>query len=130
MARSSSRATSRSYGIGQRATLPGATYSPVKLTSLVGPLTQTTLPEVLIHDRRLFHPDKPVRETRVISRNSRQQRFALSPALRYLWSDPSRKLAVCARRKIRREVLHALKKAGGNSGRAKKRYTAYSKVKC
>lgn len=46
----------------------------------------------------------------------------------FSFSSPSR-VIICIRRKIRKEVLHALKKSG-KSGQRNPRRTAYSNIRC
>lgn len=99
-------------------------------------LSPTSLRE--LEDRRLFSPDKSVRGPASIRR---QQARLTQPVRRA--KNPHRpsplhalpafhmpeRVALCVRRKIRKEVLHAFKVAG-KSGLKKPRRNFWSKVKC
>lgn len=138
--RSSSRrrrvayAYSRHYNANRR--LPTTFSSPRSITYPgTGYLIQT-------EDRRTFHPEGSARPAR-----SRFQSFhrleVTSPRLdpwRDYFSTPrslpttvafksAPNVLVCVRRKIRKEVLHAIKKAGRRGQKAPRR-SAYSDIQC
>ena len=78
-------------------------------------------------DRRRYHPDavKPAGATK---RNA--SRLVARGPYKVAFAIPSR-VAVCARRKIRREVLHAYRIAGSSgSGHRKRRRNFWSDVRC
>lgn len=97
-------------------------------------------PETLreLEDRRLYNPTKTVSPPRSIRRD--QARLTLPvrrankphrpPALFHqpAFAIPDR-VAICVRRKVRKEVLHA-KKVAGKSGLRKPRRNFWSKVQC
>lgn len=141
MAKSNSRRRVTNVNANRR--LP---FSPSP--SVVSPSFPTSLR--LYEDRRNWHPD-PVAPARsfsqsrhrltVVDRTPRQNskknfldRFA------HLRSFPSQtkaaiafqapeKVLVCVRRQMRKEVLHARKKAG-KRGQRKPRFNAYSRISC
>lgn len=91
-----------------------------------------------IEDRRRFHPEGVVRAARRV--DSGRARFRIvgstdfaAPEARSVpfgigFREPKRVL-VCIRRKIRREVLHAFRVAG-RRGLNGPRYSEFSKVRC
>lgn len=96
-------------------------------------------------DRRLWHPEDPISPARSFTTSRHRLSLVDSPS-RYQYSlkknyrnlnqtkarisfvDPHRVL-VCVRRKVRKEVMHALRHAG-RSGQRKPRRNAYSSVSC
>lgn len=98
-----------------------------------------TLSEV--EDQRYFHPeqdDRPLRSSRRSSvtpkslpaRGPRAARAKLYSPVNLVMGFPApRTVAVCIRRKVRDEVLHALKKTGRGSGRPR-RYNRNSTIRC
>lgn len=86
-----------------------------------------------VEDRRQYHPaghHRPASSPRkAVAPSSIDARSAMSPGhpLR-VFNAPSH-VAICVRRKVRDEVLHALGKTGKGSGRPRRR-TQWSKVKC
>lgn len=103
-----------------------------------------------LEDRRTYHPEGPFRPARGFF--SPRSRLVASPypkprpmprnkdrfgRLRDSWKsvpayvafEVPRQVAICVRRKIRREVMHAFKKAG-KRGQKRKRLNWYSKVRC
>lgn len=100
-----------------------------------------------IEDRRRFHPDRQFAPAR--DRNTRRARIVAASLLGSALSfqDPtirsgsipgtrsapaagySGKVAICVRRKTRREVLFARGKGGGGAKRSRRR-NYYSEVKC
>jgi len=110
-------------------TLPRPTIRPLALLTIS---TSETLNSILpqLEDRRLYSPDYRVRAPGSVQRkNARLVQDQKDPTLRrYMFADPS-KVAMCIRRKVRREVLHALKVAGGK-GIKKYRRNFWSNVGC
>lgn len=98
-----------------------------------------------VEDRRQWHPDglnRPAaafrnQRHRLIyaeSTDARRRRNAakkgsLYPSPRIGFADPH-KILICARRQIRKQVLHALRKVGKGIGRKKPKFNQYSKVGC
>lgn len=92
-----------------------------------------------IEDRRQYHPLNVFRPARTVygspvgplkvARPGRETkaRFRLPVGIRF---DVPAKVAVCVRRKRRKEVLHALKKVGKGSGGGKRRRNFWSGVQC
>lgn len=103
-----------------------------------------------VEDRRMYHPEGRFAPAKALNgpryrvgvveqpkprkTSLNRDRFA---SLRNLWStvpsrigflEPSR-VMICVRRKIREEVLHALRKTG-RSGQKKPRFTEYSQISC
>lgn len=108
---------------------------PLVQTSLVVPVSR---PSVLTpqSDRRLYHPNKfmvhalPRAAAQLVPdrRGNAIRAQNLSPRL--MFNTPAR-VALCVRRKMRREVLHALKltrKSGKGGGRRHR--NAWSQIKC
>lgn len=92
-----------------------------------------------IEDLRYWHPaETPVRSSRRSgvtptpqrsrSRSGRQRSF-FSPVVTVMGFKAPRTVAVCVRRKVRDQVLHALGKTGRGSGRPR-RFTKNSNVRC
>lgn len=101
-------------------------------------LSPTLLPE--IEDRRLFHPQDVFRPAKGLSKGStllevrpvgdrtKRARGMSSPeTIRF--SIPNH-VAICVRRKRRREVLFALGKTGKGSKKFRRRRNYYSGVNC
>lgn len=86
-------------------------------------------PQVLteVQDRRVFHPDG--RQRAAISVDGTKTRQVAGRSYRINFAVPDR-VMVCVRRKIRDEVLHALKLTGRGSGRGKKRFNVFSGISC
>lgn len=89
-----------------------------------------------LEDRRQFHPLRQVAPALALSRKAARQvlrrevRKHYHVPERWAFQTPS-KVAICVRRKIRREVINALypfKKRGFGSGAKRRNY--YSEVKC
>lgn len=88
-----------------------------------------------IEDRRTFHPLRELRPARATRRAS--ARTVVSPAKLAGRFPPTglsfsvpRDVAVCVRRKTRREVIFAFKKAGKGSRARKRRRNAFSDKRC
>lgn len=116
-----------------RAVYPDA---PVKLIPRVlrpAVRQRTFLQEV--EDRRVWHPLRERAPAGVFSRREERRLVERDrrssdpfPSLRLGFAVPE-KVAVCVRRKTRREVIHALNKAGGGVSR-KRRRNEYSDIRC
>lgn len=110
---------------------------PLSLTRDVFPSQLEMFDLPALEDRRTFHPEGPARP----ARSPRRPRHRLSVPKKYQYSlkksyvphevgfqDPQ-KVLVCVRRKRRREVLHALRKAG-KRGQKRPRRNFYSSISC
>lgn len=101
-----------------------------------------------IEDRRDFHPEGQTRPARSFSSFHHRLRIKGIPLVEvtrpsgYQWKDDSyqplpyrvgfvrpERVLICVRRKIRREIMHALRFAGG-SGNRRPNYNEYSSVSC
>lgn len=108
--------------------------SPNTIQSLPIPLTveQTTYYKVKpnaqpIGDRRKYHPQNRMRPAHAFNRNAIRLVDEWRTA-RVAFNVP-RLVGICVRRKVRREVLHALNRTGKGSGGPRRR-NFYSSVKC
>lgn len=140
----------------------GSAYgSPSSLTSLLspnqilkatGPVTIGTLPwaegftqdEVLAYsDRRRYQPDESIRAPGAVVRSAARIRVAVHRAPTfgfrssavvspYVKFNIPRAIGLCARRRIRKEVIHALGKhgRGGRGGAKPRKRNFWSSVKC
>jgi len=95
-----------------------------------------------IQDRRQFHPDRPyapagvfsgVYQRKIIDRPVRAPNGFLSPSVdiapgRFGFAVPE-KVAICVRRKRRREVLFA-RRGTGKGSRARRKYNYFSTINC
>lgn len=128
MARSKSNSNS-----GQRGYLnePLATLlnSPIRPMPLLLPLIQPTYQEVLPYagDRRFFNPSATTEPVKGATRSSGRV-VAGNNFVSYAFQKPEL-VGICARRAIRREVLHALKRTKRGAG-SSKHYNFWSKVSC
>lgn len=95
------------------------------------------LPDV--EDRRTFNPDGVFRPAKTIYSGGpagplRQGRIPTKKAKTYqpttVAFEAPKAVAVCVRRKQRKEVIHALRKAGRGARRRKPRRNFYSGVQC
>jgi len=110
-------------------TLPRYSIRPLSVATLasVSPLDQT-LRE--LEDRRYYQPDRSVRAPASLKRgHAKIATHITEKNLRRVAFANPRYVAMCVRRKIRREVLHALKVAGGK-GMRKPRRNYWSDVSC
>lgn len=109
-------------------------YRPVAMprstVSLLSPLQA-------YEDRRFFHPDRAMRPVvsfvRSASRVVAKQRVKFvqpSQTKAILAFDEPRRVIVCLRRRIRREVLHASGFAGSGRPMRKPRRNALSSISC
>lgn len=96
---------------------------------LLRPLVPVTFSLPEIEDRREFHPLKGVRPARVLSRTSQRmlRPHATQPGV-LRFSVPE-KVAICIRRKRRREVLFA-KRQTGRGAYSRKYRNYWSDVSC
>lgn len=136
MAKSRNRRRGRDTPVVASATsraLPVATPPRVVVTSL----PRASVPLALrSEDRRQWHPLKPwapaaatvKAAARTVLRDTPRQAFfgGQTKAIRAFAVPPS--VAICVRRKRRKEVIHALGVAGGKV--RKPRRNAYSKISC
>lgn len=103
-------------------------------TSMLGRLltSRPSMAPILIEDRRTYHPDGLFRPPGSLNRSARQLVIApiKSPAGKYKFKGfspnttfrDSSKVAVCHRRKTRREVLFAKGVGGGRVRKGKRNY--------
>lgn len=125
--RRSSRVQRDVYSIASRAAVPFDLYAFRRLS---------VLPSLIksLEDRRVYHPERYYRPARALSKlagsvklkrvaGNRQRLFA-PDVLRFAIPE---KVAVCVRRKERREVIFALKRFGRGGAR---RRSYFSDVSC
>jgi len=99
---------------------------PLRLLPLpYNPYPQEVLPYA--GDRRQFTPDASTAPPRAVTRNASKVVAGKQPAA-VRFSDPQF-VGICARRQIRKEVLHALKRTRKGAG-SKKHFNFWSKVSC
>jgi len=88
-------------------------------------------------DRRTFHPERSSRRPRSFSGTAKltishavnnKESYNFPDSQRVAFATPE-KVLICVRRKIREQVLHALRKTG-KAGQKKPRRTPYSEVTC
>lgn len=85
-------------------------------------------------DRRTFHPQHASRPAQTFSNVNHKLRHVGTTNLsmfspRSVGFVDAKRTLICVRRKIRKEVLHALNKTG-RSGQNKPKYNIYSGVRC
>lgn len=88
-----------------------------------------------IEDRRSFHPDAFFRsaldtEGRNVNPKARHKPGPFSRIDFPAFDTPSRQVAVCIRRKTRREVIFAKKKRGKGARARRRRRNYYSNIRC
>lgn len=99
---------------------------PIRLLPLPqNPYPQEVLPYV--GDRRFYTPDVTTAPPRSVTRSASKVVAGKQPAA-LSFSDP-KFVGICARRQIRKEVLHALKRTRKGAG-SKKHFNFWSKVGC
>lgn len=112
-----------------------ATSVPSLTHSLLRPWSPPSFNLRVIEDRRTHHPlgvfrpaksFGPRSDTRVVARSSSRP-FQISQGFRF--AVPER-VVVCVRRQRRKEVLHALGRAGSGAGRKRKRRNWMSSISC
>lgn len=114
--------------------------SAISPRSLTGRLLRdlaSPAPLRLIEDRRTFHPLQHFRPARTLSGHPvgpvtvktsvNKRNTFIARGLRF---DLPPRVAICVRRKKRKEVLHALKKTGKGKGGGRKRRNWYSNIGC
>lgn len=79
-------------------------------------------------DRRRYHPGPTLYRTRPAPPAHRHRLTALANTHRIGFASPQ-SVAVCAKRKTRREVLHALRLTSKGSG-ASRKFNQWSRVSC
>lgn len=109
-------------------------YSPKR--SLRSPLLGSILNNGFVASRRTYNPAYTKKHKRVqkvvissSSKNTKNRTFRTSPPLLRPTVSNFQKTIICARRKQRKEVLHALKKTG-QTGQRRPRRNQYSNIKC
>lgn len=102
---------------------------PVRPMPTLLPLPTPTPHEVLPYagDRRYFTPDASVARPKSVTRSAARIDVGSQPAA-VRFAEP-RLVGICARRQIRKEVLHALKRTRKGAG-SKKHFNFWSKVSC
>lgn len=88
-----------------------------------------------VEDRRTYYPAgrnfRPASSPRRHLVKIKSVSHAIMHPLRVMAFEAPRAVAICIRRKMRREVLHALQKSGkGSRHNRKPRYNENSKVRC
>lgn len=127
--RNTDRGGRGAYTPTSNGTLPRISIRPLSALTLY---PSETLSQTLyeLEDRRTYRPDYSVRAP--ASQRRRDARLIQDPTQsnlrRITFANPTH-VAMCLRRKIRREVLHALKVAGGK-GFKKPRRNAWSDIGC
>lgn len=132
--RYSTENSTRSYVRSPRvANVNATTVRPIVLPSV-----STFTPILQLEDRRFFHPDKPFQSPRAVYRSdtrmvvkesanvrrstSRQVQY-YTPSMHVGFSRPDR-VAICVRRKVRRQVLFAAGAGGKKVRRGKRGHTS------
>nr|QJB20468.1 MAG: hypothetical protein [Microvirus sp.] len=130
---SGSRSSSR-----VRDSLPIAKSRTYFRTQMDLPLLLPSAPLTTVEDRRTFHPDGEQRNARSFRRSYHLLTQPQAPSVLAqrphmpvgVAFDNPRDVLVCVRRKTRRQVIHALGKAGKGVARKAPRRNHYSDVKC
>lgn len=123
----------------------GPTYNTnVPVRSLLPPRVQVVRPRVrpvlrVIEDRRTFHPLREMRPVLTFSRRDQRRIVEKAKSVPRPYRDPfpslrlgfavPHKVAICVRRKQRREALFAFNRQGPGA-RARRRRTETSKLHC
>lgn len=118
----------------------GATYTQSVKAVWNVPLVRVRSALQLLEDRRLFHPAQDLRPVRSFFT---KPRLVIPPAKRLMrngamFTSPKigfevpRHVAICIRRKTRKEVLHAFGKVGAGGARVSRvrRRSVWSDVSC
>lgn len=128
--------------VGKRANPVVIANSPLRLPR---PMTPPVFPLILLEDRRTFHPDGPRRYPAAFKASAVQQVFkdgsgrknkALVRKSSTLYTAPPQyvgfrqpnSVAICIRRKVRRQVLLAFGRGGAGNRKGKRTYK--SKFHC
>ena len=127
MARSKTSNSSRHRDLSYPRSLAALVTVPVRPSPL---LVFTPRPvEVRQYgDRRLWQPDRALRPPHAMRPGASRVVASSTTPWGLRFSQPDL-VSICARRKIRREVLHALKRTRQGAG-ARKRLNFWSKIKC
>lgn len=143
MAKSRIRTTQRDFRN------PTQSLSEMLLKPSLRPLSPLTLPDVTIQDDRLYNPSRPFQGATFFSgptlvrtakqaaskahsvRHVLEMGFLTQPVQEFVdRRNPVLKAKICAKRKIKREVLFALKRTRKGSGAGRRRFNERSLVKC
>lgn len=84
----------------------------------------------LVEDRRQYHPDRRHRDARTLDGSAQlavNSRRSLWHGLRFI--NP-RRVLICVRRAVRKEVMFAVGQGGKRGKRKSPRRSAYSDVRC
>lgn len=109
---------------------------PVVLKAMKSQTLQTLRQRLrTIEDRREWHPLGPRRSARsfnaahhqLVVKQPRKQSHKVPKGIRF---HAPRKVLICVRRKVRREVMFALNKRGKGSARRNRRRNWYSAISC
>lgn len=124
--------SSKSHASGQRALSQISANPRLLLRPISVSLSPSRIDLRIFEDRRTWHPVRFARP--VVSVGPRSDtRLMVKPAKTFspavTFANPKRVL-VCVRRKVRKEVLHAFGKTGGGSSRRPKRRNQFSDVSC
>lgn len=91
-----------------------------------------------VEDRRVFHPAGPVNRpvfssprsaARVVARQRPSSPYFPSQTKAILTFDVPNRVSICVKRKVRKQVLHAVNKAG-KRGQRKPRRNFWSSISC
>jgi len=116
----------RTQGRGISISTANRRLPPVIISLPRAPLSVSSLSPVLqLEDRRRFQFDGSVRAPAAVRRSDTR---LVDRGTRVTFAVPDR-VAMCVRRKVRKEVLHALNVAG-RTGIKKRRTNFWSKVGC
>lgn len=108
---------------------------PVRISSALSHVralqAQKSHQRSLLEDRRRFHPLGVFAPPAAKNRPSRRIVASRHPFGRHVLKfNVPRNVYLCARRKIRKEVLHALRLTGKGSAQKKRRRNEYSDISC
>lgn len=122
MARSRSRSRSQSRGVRGTAT------PRVRLSPITNPFSRSPSSYLSdLEDRRRFHP-APYVPARTLDSSNHRLRASYSSPWAVAFQQP-RRVLVCVRRKMRRQVMFA-KGGAGRKRMRKPRYSEFSNVRC
>lgn len=114
--------------------LEGTLPDPLLDRILADPIIRRDIVKA-VDDRRFFDPAGPLRPAYSLGRDARRLEVRSTPRGRDLYPGAAvgfavpERVAVCVRRHERREVIHALGKAGGGGSRRRRR-NYWSDVHC
>lgn len=123
-------AKSKTYSaISPSPSLATLLLSPIKPSAPLSPYPIERYQVLESEDRRLWHPARRLAPLAATRKYAAQVKAVYPGPLSSLrFADP-RLVALCVRRKTRREILFAFKKTRSGSG-AKKRKTPWSHISC